>query len=397
MRDVSIDFEASGLDYWHEDFRVTDVAISWRDDLGEMVSKHVKGHEDVGDALRALSKRDVRIIVHGLQYETGVLASQYPDIKFKEIWCTMRLCQVGDAGSEQKLYKKRYKKQGGETKEGLSLVACCSRWLDEKYHNHKAEAESWVRENIGMNTKFGAHIKDLPEDVMKRYNCGDTENTLRLYEELIEQFKKDGYTGYITDHQLYRGRCEQLVEGFIGGVKVDRDLLQQCVQEAELQLEKMKSDFLHVHKVDITKAINIKQDAYINDPNVKTERGRESRRQKIEQGLPFGDREKICEFNIGSTKDLFLLYNGILGIKTPFLTKPDKNGNGGGNPSFKKGHLAAWHKSGKILQDRGSIRIRKKQAESLLELTKRDGRWHVGMQATGTKTGRLSGGAGERG
>lgn len=391
MRNVALDFECSGLDYWHPDFRVTDCAFSWRNDTGKMVSKHVRGHEEVREALLVLVERDVRIIVHNLNYELGVLMTQYPEIRFKEMWCTQRLCQVGDAGSEQKFYKKRYKKQGGEPRDGLNLEACCSRWLSNKYHDHKREAHNWILEKFGPGAKVGTLLSQLPSDIMQRYNCGDTENTLRLYEEVVAQFSKDRYKSYTLDHQLYRGRCLELVNAFVLGVKINPEQLQTCINVTTKELDGIREKFFAAHKDDILQAIAIKVIAFCEDPTLKKESGRHNRWMKVLNGEEFGDRKKICGFNINSPKDLYLLYNGVLGIDAPFMTQPDKNGKGGGNPSFKKAHLPAWHDSGKILQDKGTLGIVKKQAESLQILSSRDGRWHLSTLATGTKSGRMSG------
>jgi len=92
-----------------------------------------------------------------------------------------------------------------------------------------------------------------------------------------------------------------------------------------------------------------------------------------------------------------MLYRDVLGITPPFYTLPNKkSGSSGGKPSFKKAHLPAWHKeSGEVLANKGTLGIVKKQAESLQKLSEFDGRYHLSMLATGTKTSRMSGGTGE--
>jgi len=397
MTIVALDLETTGLDYWKPDFPITDLAISFQGKSG-IISVHETDPEVIYKTLHSLMTKKATIIVHNYTFDIGVISTLYPDIKFTEVWDTMRLCQVGDAGSYQKKYCRRYKEQGGIPRDGLSLTACTSRWLHESYHNHKSQYYQYLRDKCGvLPGKEGENLQLLPPDLMKEYNSKDTEATLMLYTETLKQFNLDGYNGYISDHELYRSRCRQLIESFVDGVKVDREALQECISLMDNTLTQMETDFREVHKENIPKVIQIKTDAYINDPKIKTESGRDKRRRTIEEGLPFGQREKICEFNIGSYNDLFLLFSGVMGITTPFLTKPNKDGAGGGNPSFAKAHLPSWHESGKILQNRGTVRITKKQAESLLELSEFDGRWHISMQATGARTGRMSGSDGSRG
>lgn len=402
MRAVALDVETgsksgkcSGLDYWHPDFKVTDLALSWRDDDGKMISHHVEGMEEIGDTVRRLLEKDVLLIVHNAQFDLGVLQSCY-GIKVTNYFCTQRLCQVGDAGQIQKMYRTRQGIQGGIPMEGLSLVACCSRWLNRKYHNHKDEAHNWIKKNIGEKVNPGEYLWSLPTDIMKRYNCADTENTLRLYEEVTEQFAKDRYTGWELDHQLYRGRVEQLINSFVGGVKVDPTQNQTCIDDTQSALDMIWEKFYEIHKDDILKCIAIKIKAYCDDPTLKSDKAREARWYKVAMGLPFGDRDKICGFNVNGN-DLLMLYRDVLGISVPFTTLPNKKtGSVGGKPSFKKAHLPAWHKeSGKILSNKGTLGIVKKQAESLQKLSGYDGRYHLSMRSTGTKTGRLSGGTGE--
>lgn len=393
MRTVALDLETTGLDYYSPDFRVTDLALSYRDDNDTMVSIHVQGHDEVGESLRSLVKKDVIIICHNATYDIGVLQACYPDVKFDNWYCTQRLCQVGDAGTINKFYSHRYSLQGGQQLEGLSLVACCSRWLKRMYHDHKREAHKWIANNIGEKVKPGEHLSKLPKDIMKRYNCGDTENTLRLYEEIIKQFKVDGYTGYELDHNLYRGRVQQLINAYITGVKVDPIQNQTCIDDTQSELDMIWSKFYEIHKDDILKCIAIKIKAYCDDPTLKSDKARENRWYKVAMGLPFGDRDKICGFNVNGG-DLLMLYRDVLGIRVPFTTLPNKKtGSVGGNPSFKKSHLPAWHKeSGTVLSNKGTLRITKSQAESLQILSGSTGRWNISMRATGTKTGRLSGG-----
>jgi len=391
-RVVALDFETTGLDYYKPEFRVTDLALSWRNDEGDIANHYCQGEQAILQALEALQEKNVTLVVHNAFFDIGCLQARFPSIQFDKWYDTARLAQVGDAGEGQEMYAHRYLAQGGEIQKGLSLVACCSRWLNCDKHNHKDEAHSWIRENVGKNVVCGEHLDKLPDDIMMRYNLADTDNTLLLFENITKQFVIDGYTNFELDHQLYRVRVHQLINSFIKGTPVDAARLDDCILSLEDDLDGIYQRFLAEHKNDILKCIAIKIKAYCTDDRL-TDRGREGRWMKIALGKPFAGRPAICGFNINSAKDLSLLYEHVLGIKPPFYTRPNKKtGSAGGNNSFKKAHLPAWHESGKILADKGNLKIALSQSQSLKELQSEDGRWHIGMRATGTKTGRLSGG-----
>jgi len=390
MRYIAIDFETTGLNYYSPDFRVLSIAMSWLNDEGELKNIFVEGYSNIYAALRILQTKDTQWVVHNLTFELGVLTSWFPDIAFPRMWDTMRLCQVGDAGEFQKKYESRYQ---GIPRDGLSLENCCSRWLPADRHHHKQTAHNFLIENRGIDPKdCGKNIHLLPPQQLREYNVADTDNTLLLFNSLIKQFDREGYKGWELDHQLYRGRCQQLVRAFIHGVKVDAEKVSGCVQKMSGKLVEMVDKFTEINKTAILSVVKIKQQAYIDDPTIKTERGRQLRVTNIETKAEFSDSDKINGFSITSPKDLLLLFSSVMGITPPFYTKPDKSGNGGGNPSFAKAHMKAWHPSGEILENRGTYGIVKKQAENLGQLSAGDGRWHLEMRATGTKTGRLSGG-----
>lgn len=399
MTPIAIDFETSGLEYYRHDFEVVSCAFSWRDKGGEIVNEYVEGHQEIEQSLVKAFRSGRPIVVHNLQFELGVIVSKYPmlDLLSCEVWDTQRLCQVADGKTVQKKYETRYRKQGGIPKEGLSLEACCSRWLDVKYHDHKQYFYQYLREKCDVKAgSEGKHLRKLPQNLFRDYNCADTNRTLQLYEALTQQFTVDKYTGYQMDHTLYRQRCRQLVNARIYGVEVDQDKLNKCEQYIDAELERIEKEFFRIHEKDIQKAIQLKIDDYCNDPRL-TDRGRELRRKNIAEGKDFAARDKICNFNIGSPKDLLLLYHTILNIAIPFTTLPNhKTGSKGGNASFKRAHLRSWHEeSGQVLEDRGSLKFALSQTQSLRTLSAYDNRWHIDMNATGTKTGRLSGGGGE--
>ena len=386
MKPIAIDFEASGLDYYSPDFAVISAAFTWEGDNGEFKQLYVEGQEAVGDALKRVVDKGNPIVVHNLTYELGVILNVYPELEIDidRFWDTKRLIQVTDGGMILKKPKPAWMKPG------LSLVACASRHLPPKYHDHKEPFYEWIRDNLGvLKGKEGESLGKLPRSLLKAYNTADTDITLLLFNTTMRKFKQDGYTGYELDHSLYRFRCLQLVKAESYGVLTDKKGLIVTIKSLKEELDMIEEDFTLKMLPEIEKVIQMKKDLYLTEP-LKSESGYRKRFERLESG----DIE--FEFNINSPKDLYWLYHHVMGIEAPFTTRPNKDGNGGGNPSFAKAHLGAWHSSGEILQNKGTLKIALKQSESLLALSSKDGRWHISMNSTGTKTSRLSGSDGSQ-
>lgn len=381
LKPVSLDFETNMLEYYHPDFSVVSCAFTYKDDKGDFDRVYIEGQGEVGEYLEGLAKEDRSIIVHNLQFELGVILSQYPllNISLERYWDTKRLIQVTDNGRVLDKKAPKYMQQG------LSLQACTSRHLPTKYHNHKEPFYEWIRNNLSVKKgEEGEHLSKLPKELLKEYNTLDTDITYLLYEKALRGFKQDGYQGYEMDHVLYRFRCLQLVKARIDGIKVDLKGLSKAKQTFTLQLEDIERRFYEAVGSEIEQVKQQKRDLFLTAP-LSADRHYKNRLDKVESG------ERVFEFKITSAKDLYWLYNGVMGIEPPFYTRPDKDGKGGGSPSFKKGHLSLWHESGKILEDKGTIGIAKKQSESLYLLSEFDGRYHIDMNSTGTVTSRLSG------
>jgi DNA polymerase I-like protein with 3'-5' exonuclease and polymerase domains len=81
------------------------------------------------------------------------------------------------------------------------------------------------------------------------------------------------------------------------------------------------------------------------------------------------------------------LFVGKLGITPKFLTPT-------GKPSFKSAYLRQWGEGGELLKSQRSYLIELKQGQRLLEKADWDGRWHIDLRATGTKTNRFAGAGG---
>jgi DNA polymerase I-like protein with 3'-5' exonuclease and polymerase domains len=205
---------------------------------------------------------------------------------------------------------------------------------------------------------------------------------LRLYKQLVDFFKGIGHD-WKLDHQLYINSCRLLAQSKSRGVLVDRVRLVEEIAKIEVDLVHSEADFRQkfAAQIEDIEAKNIS--AWLDE--LKTERGRDKRREALEADRSgVMDKAKL-KFNIKSPSQKELLFVKYLGIQPTFKTPT-------GSPSFKDSHLKSYGEGGEMLAGRGNLQFVKSQAESLLALTEYDSRWHLDMKATGAKTSRMSGG-----
>jgi DNA polymerase I-like protein with 3'-5' exonuclease and polymerase domains len=137
---------------------------------------------------------------------------------------------------------------------------------------------------------------------------------------------------------------------------------------------------------------NRRQHKWVNEP--KTQKGKNNRLQKVTAHKHESVRAKDnknkydvhVRFNVGSNKQLEMLFCGELGMVAQFKTEKD-------SPSFKSCFLHQWGDGGTILAKRRKRLLVLKQAQALYELSAYDGRWHMDLKACGTATGRFAGGS----
>jgi DNA polymerase I-like protein with 3'-5' exonuclease and polymerase domains len=96
-------------------------------------------------------------------------------------------------------------------------------------------------------------------------------------------------------------------------------------------------------------------------------------------------KENPIVFNTKSTKHLQRLFIDKLKLQPKFLTPS-------GAPSFGAKFLFQYGEAGKLLKGKGTLLISKRQGEALIDLSEYDGRWHVSVRTSSTRSGRLSGG-----
>jgi hypothetical protein len=218
----------------------------------------------------------------------------------------------------------------------------------------------------------------LTKEELTAYNEKDAEVTLLLYETLVKSFKDSGID-WSKDHYLYRSRCRLASISKIRGVKVDKAQALRHIETEGSNIDAIERKFRETYKPFIDAVEARKAKAFID--SYSSEKGKESARLRIEQGLI-----PEIKINFRSSKDKTALFVEEMGLTPKFFTEK-------GAPSFGAKLLWQFGEAGVMLSKLGTLRISKAQIENLLELIKYDGRWHISIKTTGTKTGRLSGGS----
>ena len=387
--------EGASTETWKSDFRALSCAFTWLTPHG-FESKFCVGEDAIRDFL--LANLDAQYIAHNIQFEQAVTLSRFPGISLNWLACTQRLLQMADGGGLQMLEQTDF-----ESKEkhmlftqfqhaaseainlrrfpakscGLGLEAGIKRWLPKKYHNHKQKFHDYLREQCGVKKSYeGQNLHLLPDYMLREYNIADTENTYLLYLELLKHFELINLD-WRQDHKLYLSSVSLIVRAKKRGTKINRNKLTKYIESQNKKLGQINSDFREMFLREICELEVKWAKAWIN--GLKTERGRETRAEKVRQN------PDMFRFSINSTKNKTELFVDVLGIKPKYLTPK-------GLPSFKKPFLTQWGTGGLLLREKGTISIAIKQAENLLELSSVDGRYHPDLKACGTTTGRYAGG-----
>lgn len=366
----ALDFETSGLDFWSPTFTVKSIAVSYRSEDGVLVSRFTE--TNVRRWLQQLADKQTPVIVYNAGFELGVLKCCYPELKLNIIADVMRLVQVYDNGTKDYhiFLEDLDDDDAEEVDDGFGLKVAGPRILGGDFNDTHEVAYAWIRENLDVKRgKEGPFLGSLPGDLLRDYNCGDTENTLKLYEKITKEFNRIDYD-WRPDHVLYMNVTRLIVESKVRGVKVDREKLQAYTVQVEAEIQEIEQKFLNALASPIEEVQRLKLEEV--KAKYKTEKGRAG--------------AKVDEFNPGSNKQLAMLFVDVMKMPVQFTSAT-------GQPSFKKAHLHTWGDGGEILLARRQRLLVLKQAQNLLKLSEADGRWHIGLKSIGTSTGRFAGGS----
>lgn len=392
-------------EYYRSSFRVVSAAFSWLSEDGSIRSDYVEGEAAIEFELERICRAKIPIVAHNIEFEMGVVACRFPTCFAEAVWHadTMRLAQVYDNGGDKfaleaplslddlldielnltddETPKKKKKEPKLESTAGLGLVKCVRRILMRP--DHKDEAHTWLRNNIAACRpgREGEFLNELPKDILRRYNVGDTEETLRLYKFITDKFAAINYD-WRLDHQLYMSSVRMIVASRIRGVPVDRARLEEYRRELGQELVDLGCQFRRRFASQIELVERSRLLAKIK--KLKTFRGKKNYVKRVRNN-PATCRKDVL-FNVGSNKQLESLFCGVLQMVPKFKTAK-------GAPAFRSSVLSQWGEGGEILKRRRKRLLVLKQCESLLNLSAYDGRWHASLKACGTATGRFAGGS----
>lgn len=414
---VVLDYECSGLDYYAPDFRVTSAAFAWQGGPADGKRFFTENRKTIKKYIEKSIEAGYTFVVHNLQYEYGVTLFGIPKICKKMRWIdTMRLVQVYDGGGKkaqamaygQRTVEEEIALLEGKEKApstGLSLVSCASRLLPKALQNHKDEAHNWLRDNKGVRKNYGEHLNELPRDIFKRYNLGDVEVTLALYNFCTKYFKTIDYD-WTRDHKLYTHIAKRISKAKGRGILVDRPLLIGNIKILESEIQAMTDAFRLELKDEIQTFENNRLSKWLN--GCKMEHARVKRKAQAVPGSKYW--EKNVTFNLNSGKQKKELFIEQIGHSAQFTTKKGAElmthkGAEKANvpmltrdqalaqyPSFASAHMGDYGRAGKIIGKRKKRELVLRQGVNLEILSAADGHWHQDLRAAGTATGRNKGG-----
>ena len=407
MNVVVIDYETkdsrgASFEYYRKDFEVFSLSAAYRDAQGEIITDFLTEPQEINDYLVALAKARTPIVAFNLPFELGVSEACFPGLRLNWYADALRLCQLRDGGGNEfeapiltieqeiavelgELDDTAVKKQWNK-RIGLSLEACSRRFLSEEHHNHKAEAHTWLEENLGITKNHGGNLDKLPLDILRRYNDGDTINTLYLYEESLQYFKEIRFD-WERDNLLYLDRSQSMARAYRAGIEIDRDALYKYLIKLRNQLMDIESQFYSKFEEPLKDLVALRKEQFIHkmftDPKVKTEATRYKRWEAILEGKW---EDKYNNFTLGSNQQLTMLFMDILGqTDVSFYTKK-------GSPSFKATHLHQWGEGGEMLAKRRQVMLVYQQCINTYLLSEFNGRAHPSIKVSGTRTNRVAGG-----
>ncbi len=398
---VALDIETSAggkasFQWYRNDFKVDSLALTYADGTTWFSANSWQ----IYGKLQQLSKDRTPLVVHNLQFESGVFSKLYPKLEFNWHADTMRLAQLYDAGGQEFAtmpalsIEQELALELGETTEaelgknfakqiGLSLEACALRFLPAIHHNHKQVAHKWLEEHHKIKSRHGQYLHLLPPNILEAYNIADTNITLELYKVLTDRLHGFDWS---RDWQLYTSRITQVNRAYKTGIKIDTAALYTYILDIEKEIAAMEHAFMERFTAEIDQVRDLKLLTAIewaNDPELKSDKARAKRFERLETGQV---DDMWAEFNIGSNAQLERLFCDVLKIVPKFLTPK-------GGPSFKSSHLAQWGVGGEMLLKRKKRLLVLQQCVNTYLSAEYDGKAHPQIRASGTKTNRGSGGS----
>lgn len=383
----------ASTEFYRENFRVLSCGFTERRE-GNVVSWYVEGEAAIEAELEKLQGRP--LVAHNVQFEMGVVKCRFPSLYDKLHWyCdTMRLVQNYDNGGGDDAFERiildpedfdedELAEEANikfKPLQGFGLVVSCKRILG--LEDHKKEAHDWIYANVpeAKKGKAGQYLDRLPKDILERYNVLDTERTLALYEFITEVFQRIDFD-WRFDHGLYLSTVHYISAAKIRGILVERDRLMVAGQKV---VEEMDEINRHFHKRFAAEILKVERTKLLEE--IRTRKSLKGRKNYVKRVRAKEKAyHKDIAFNVGSNKQLAMLFVDVLGMTPRFFTAS-------GQPSFRSVMLSQWGSGGELLGKRRKRLLVLKQICNMLKVSEVTGRWHVDLKAAGTSTGRAAGG-----
>jgi hypothetical protein len=403
---LALDYESAltggtpSHEYYRDDFRAISLAVAWYKD-GEVKTAYYEGEDSIAKFLKKAA--GIPKVCHNLSFEYGVTKHRFPGYELDFVWDTARLAQLYDNGGNKfQTYEREVPNEfegldddttTAKFYSGFSLVNSAGRILPG-YQDHKAKFYSLIRSRTGADGQVvkpgmeGSNLHLLTPEELKEYATADAVTTLNLYKYITEYFNGIGFD-YTLDHSLYVPLARGVADARSRGIAVDRQSLLKALKEVQVEKTAIRDAFLAKYAKEI---------AQIEASNA--ERGAAA--YKTQKGKDTYLKREDWKFNVGSTAQLQTLFVDLLGIKPTFWTEPGKSHKDKAKrgeevnfipkPSFRAAHLSTYGEGGTMLINYKKKGLVETQIKNLLELSDRDGIYHLTLRAVGTATSRMTSG-----
>lgn len=152
---VAIDTETTGLSPWHGD-HIFSAAAAFPNGRRLFWYKDFSGLQDI------LGDPSIDKVFHNAKFDLHMLKKLGMTVRGK-VWDTMIFCHLLNS------------------RDGISLADVTERYLPNDRKKVIEPINTWMDQHDIPKNKRGEHFADLPRDIIKARNIGDTDLTLRLF------------------------------------------------------------------------------------------------------------------------------------------------------------------------------------------------------------------------
>lgn len=237
-------------------------------------------------------------------------------------------------------------------------------------NKNDVELKANILKNSNNDKSAGFYMADL--DVLGKYAALDAQATLELFYSLKPFFDEHSYWDFVGVIQSYKSL---LLYNTQHGIRVDRTKLLAEMYNLMAEIEQIKLDIRNTCALEIKEMEQEWAEKWIL--GVKTEKGREKRRQEAKN-------KESLKFNASSSKHLEALLFNKLGLVPLEFTETGKA------KTDKTSLKQLEHPAAKLMLKHSHTAKKIAFCESYLKHSEKTGRIHPSFNITGTVSGRLS-------